>query len=338
MFRRNLLAAAASAALSACSGLPALPSAGAPARNLRVIVFPGGGNWPLWVAQSQGLFARNSLNVEIVPTPNSTFQLSGLSKGDFEIAMTAVDNIVAYREGQGAPGVDGSDLVAVMGGDHGFLKLGARPDVQSIADLRGKELSVDSLTTGYAFVMLELLARNGLELERDFRVVSAGGVLQRFEQLLAGKHAATMLVSPYDVLGQARGVHVLADATTALGSYQGAVAGVRRSWAAQNPAAVTAYVRSYRQALDWLYSPANKAAALELFVRNVPTATAQLAETAYGILLHPVTGFERQARLNEAGMRTVIALREKYGRPAKKMQPVDAYYEPRYYKAASAAL
>ncbi|HEX2539700.1 MAG TPA: ABC transporter substrate-binding protein [Caldimonas sp.] len=322
------------ALLAACSPLPRAEAPAAPPQELKVIVFPGGFNWPLWAAQAQGFFVRNGVDVKTVNTPNSTFQLTGLVKGDFEIAMTAVDNLIAYREGQGAPGVDGADLVAVMGGDSGFLKLVAQPDIGTIAQLRGKEVSVDSLTTGYAFVLLEILARNGLVLDRDYKTVPAGGVMQRFEQLLAGRHAATMLISPFDVLAQAQGKRVLADASATLGSYQGLVAGVRRSWAQQNAGAVTGYIRGYREALDWLYEPRNRQAALDLFLRNVPNSTPQSASQAYDILLHPATGFERQARLNEAGVRTVVELRERYGKPSKKMQPVSAYYEPRYYQAA----
>jgi ABC-type nitrate/sulfonate/bicarbonate transport system substrate-binding protein len=304
-------------------------------QELKVIVFPGGFNWPLWAAQAQGFFQRHGVDVRMTNTPNSTFQLTGLVKGDFDIAMTAVDNLIAYREGQGAPGVDGSDLVAVMGGDSGFLKLTAQPEVTTIGDLRGKTISVDSLTTGYAFVLLEILERNGLALDRDYTTVPAGGVLQRFDQLLAKKHAATMLISPFDVLAEAQGMRVLADASAALGSYQGLVAGVRRGWAQENARAVTGYIRGYRQALDWLYDPGNRQSALDLFLRNVPNSTPQSASQAYDILLHPVNGFERTARLSEPGTRTVVALREKYGRPAKSLQPVSAYYEPRYYQAAA---
>ena len=313
---------------------PSASVAAQPPKEVKVIVFPGGFNWPIWVGQSQGFFVRNGVDVKVTPTPNSTFQLTGLAKGDFDIGMTALDNIIAYREGQGAPGVDGSDLVAVMGGDNGFLKLAATPDIDGFAGLRGKQLSVDSLTTGYAFVLLEILARNGLVLDRDYQTVPAGGVMQRYQQLVERKHAATMLISPFDVLAQAQGLKVLADASAALGSYQGLVAGTRRSWAQQNPQAVIGYIRGYRQALDWLYDPKNKQAALDLFVQNVPKSTLQSATVAYDIMLHPRTGFERTARLDEAGARTVVALREKYGRPAKKLQPVSAYYEPRYYRAA----
>ncbi|MFL6691701.1 MAG: ABC transporter substrate-binding protein [Ramlibacter sp.] len=334
----NILFAGCTAALLAsCSATPPVDTAAAPqaAREVKVIVFPGGFNWPLWAGLSQGFFAREGLDVKIVPTPNSTFQLTGLAKGDFEIAMTAIDNIVAYREGQGAPGVDGSDLVAVMGADNGFLKLVSVPDVTTIAQLKGREVSVDALTTGYAFVLLEVLERNGLVLDRDYRTVPAGGVLQRYEQLLEKKHAATMLISPFEVLARGRGMNVLADASGALGSYQGLVAGTRRNWAQQNPQLVTGYIRAYRRSLDWLYDPRNRQAALDLFQRNVPNSSPQAAATAYDVLLDARSGFTRDARLNEAGTRTVLALREKYGKPARKMQPVASYYEPRYYEAAS---
>lgn len=326
-----LLAAAWLAA--ACAPMQA--TAPQPPRELKVIVFPGGFNWPLWVGQSQGFFTRNGVDLKITPTPNSTFQLTGLAKGDFDIAITAIDNLIAYREGQGAPGVDGRDLVAIMGGDNGFLRLTAQASVASVADLRGKDVSVDALTTGYAFVLLEILERNGLVLNRDYRTVPAGGVLQRYEQLVAGKHAATMLISPFEVMAQAQGLRVLADASAALGSYQGLVGGVRRTWAQENPQAVVGYIRGYRQSLDWLYDPRNKEEALKLFLANVPNSTMQAAQRAYDILLHPVNGFQRQARLDEAGTRTAVALREKYGQPKRQMQPVSAYYEPRYYEAAS---
>jgi ABC-type nitrate/sulfonate/bicarbonate transport system substrate-binding protein len=331
---KNVVSLLAAGLLAACAGPSSQSVAAAHPEELKVIVFPGGFNWPLWAGQSQGFFSRNGVEVKIVDTPSSTFQLTGLARGDYDIAITAIDNLVAYREGQGAPGVDGHDLYAVMGGDNGFLKLAAQPQIHAIADLKGKEVSVDALTTGYAFVLLELLERNGLMLDRDYKTVPAGGVLQRYQALLEGKHAATLLLSPFDVLAQAKGMRVLADASASFGHYQGLVGGVRRTWAQQHSQALVGYIRGYRQSLAWLYDPANKPAALELFMKHVPGATPQSAAGAYAILLDPRTGFDREARLDEEGTRTVLQLREKYGRPAKKMQPVAAYYDPRWYEAA----
>src|SRR5207247_9947930 len=124
--------------------------------------FPGGLNWPVWVAQEKGFFAKNSLEVKVTPTPSSVFQLTNLIEGKVDIEMTAIDNLIAYREGQGEAKVDGPDLIAFMGGDNGFLRLVAVPEVKTLADLRSKTVSVDARTTGYAFVLFEMLERGGL--------------------------------------------------------------------------------------------------------------------------------------------------------------------------------
>jgi ABC-type nitrate/sulfonate/bicarbonate transport system substrate-binding protein len=42
------------------------------------------------------LFAANGLEVTLQATTNSVAQMTGLANGAFDIAMTAVDNIVAY--------------------------------------------------------------------------------------------------------------------------------------------------------------------------------------------------------------------------------------------------
>jgi len=70
-------------------------------QDVTVNVFPGGFNWGIYVAQHNGLFARNGLRVTMQETPNSVAQMTALSAGTCDIAMTAVDNIVAYVEGQG---------------------------------------------------------------------------------------------------------------------------------------------------------------------------------------------------------------------------------------------
>src|SRR5207244_3763794 len=111
------------------------PAAPAPPRIVNVIVFPGGFNWPIWVAQEKALFAKNGLEVKITPTPSSVFQLTNLIDGKFDIAMTAIDNLIAYREGQGEAPRLGPDLFAFMGCDNGFLRLVTVPEVGNYREL-----------------------------------------------------------------------------------------------------------------------------------------------------------------------------------------------------------
>jgi ABC-type nitrate/sulfonate/bicarbonate transport system substrate-binding protein len=335
-FLKIALSVATVALMTGCASVPSSVSAPAAApQTLRVNIFPGGFNWPIWVGQEQGFFAKQGVTVQTINTPNSREQLVGLINGQFEIAMTAVDNLLAYREGQGAAPIDGSGLIAVMGSDNGFLRVGTRKGITSFAQLKGQELSVDALTTGYAFVLLEVLERNNLQLNRDYTVVTAGGVLSRYNDLVAGKHAGTMLIAPFDVLAKERGANVISDASAALGEYQGLVAGVRETWARNNRPAMVGYIRGWRDALDWMYDPRNKEAAIAIFMKNVNGATRQSAETSYGILLDPKNGFYRDAAVSVKGVETAVQLREKYGKPVKKLQPVQAYIDTSYHQEAS---
>jgi ABC-type nitrate/sulfonate/bicarbonate transport system substrate-binding protein len=327
-----ILSLLAALSLFGCTTAPETPKG--PPTPVNVIVFPGGFNWPIWVAQEKGFFAKYGVAPVITPTPSSAFQLQGLIEGKFDIAMTAIDNLIAYREGQGEAKVDGPDLIAFMGGDNGFLRLVAVPEVNSFSDLRGKTLSVDALTTGYAFVLLELMERNGLVLNRDYRTERAGGVLQRFNELMEKKHAGTMLISPFEVQAEARGFKRLANATDALGAYQGLVGGARKAWADANRDVVIGFIRAFSEGVDWLYEPQNRAEAIAIFRKNLPQASEQAANASYSVLLSPKEGFQRKAQIDLKGVDTVLRLREKYGQPAKKLASPSRYYDDSFYRAA----
>src|SRR5438445_13265901 len=201
------------------------------AGQVTVNVFPGGFNWGIYVAQERGLFEKNGIRVTVQATPGSVAQMTGLSEGKFDIAMTAVDNIVAYVEGQGeAPIGPQPEFFAFMGSDTGFLSLVTVSDVKTVTDLKGRTLSVDALTTGYAFVLFDMLVRNGLSPE-DYRIEEAGGMTQRWSALRERKQSATLLSAPFNILAKEQHFNELAHATTVIGPYQGTVGASRRSGA-----------------------------------------------------------------------------------------------------------
>ncbi len=314
-------------------GAPALAAAQAPAA-LDVIVFPGGFNWPIWAAQDQGFFGREGVAVKLTPTPSSVFQLKNLIEGKFAIGMTAIDNVVAYQEGQGEAELTAApDLFVFMGGDNGFLRLVTVPEVKSYADLRGKELSVDALTTGYSFVLQKMLEANGLKTG-DYSLVRAGGVLQRWDALKEKKHAGTMLITPFELIAESLGFRRLGNAVDVLGRYQGLVGAARRSWAREHPRELVGYIRGYRAGLHWLYDPVNKSEALALLQKNVRGMTPELAAKTYDVLLAPNGGFDRNAAVDVEGIRTVLKLRSEYGRPQKALTDPGRYLDLVYYERA----
>jgi ABC-type nitrate/sulfonate/bicarbonate transport system substrate-binding protein len=304
--------------------------------EVTVNVFPGGFNWGLYVAQERSLFEKNGIRVTVQATPGSVAQMTGLSEGKFDIAMTAVDNIVAYVEGQGeAPIGPQPEFFAFMGSDTAFLSLVTAPDVRTIADLKGRALSVDALTTGYAFVLFDILRRSGLS-DGDYAVAKASGMEQRWTALRERKHDGTMLSAPYNILAKAEGFTQLAQATKVIGHYQGNVAAARRSWAAANRDKVIAYIRAYVEAIDWLYDSANRDAAVRILRKNLPQMSQGLAERSYDELLDPQDGFFRQGRIDMEGLKTVLELRSRYGKPAKSLDDPMKYYDPAFHAAAMA--
>ena len=107
----------------------------APPAPLSVIAFDGGWNVPRWAAQRQGYFEANGVAVQLRYTPNSVFLIDSLLEGRHDVGLALIDNLVAF-----------------MGVDGGFPSVVASPTVKSFADLKGKMLSVDAVTTGAAIV------------------------------------------------------------------------------------------------------------------------------------------------------------------------------------------
>ncbi len=302
--------------------------------TVTVNVFPGGFNWPSFVGIEKGFFERNGIKVKLEETPNSVAQMTGLAQGKFDIAITAVDNIVAYVEGQGeAPIGPQPEFFAFMGSDSGFLSLVAAPEIKSFADLKGKTFSVDARTTGYAFVLFDMLRKNGFS-EHDYRIEAAGGMVQRWQALQERKYDATLLSAPFNILARQQHFNQLAEAVDVIGPYQGNVGATRRSWALANRNKVIAFIAGYAQAIDWLYDQEHRDEAIRILLKNLPQMSPELAQQTYQELLNPRDGFFLKAHVNEAGLRTVLALRSRYAEPKKTLTQPRKYYDPSYYEAA----
>lgn len=318
------------AALVACAS-----TLGAQAQTtpLRVIAFDGGWNLPIWAAQRQGFFEAQGLSVQLSHTPTSVFLVTKMLDGAFDIALCSVDNVVAYQEGQGEAKIpDDPDLFAFLGSDGGFVSVVGAPAVKSFPDLKGKTVSVDAMTTGFAFVVREILGRNGIT-ESDVRYERAGGTSTRYRDLLAGKHDATLMRTPFELLLSERGCNVLAYAES-LGAYQGTVGVARRSWASGHEKELIGFLRAYRAGVDWLYDRANRDIAEALLVANVRDMTPALAKRSYDLLLADKGGITRDMALDMDGIRTVLALRSKYAVPQKTLSDPMKYVDLGYYDKA----
>lgn len=317
----------------------ALPAGDRKMTPISVVSFPSPHDWPIWVAQELGYFSRSGITVSLTPTPDSKFQLAGLIEGDFDIAMTGIDNVIAYTEGQGEARTQRNpDLFAFMGASNkGFLRLVTSPEIKKYADLKGKQLSVDAQTTGYSFVLRELLKEGGLGAA-DVEFVSVGGLRQRYQTLVENKYAGTLLISPLHAAAQQKGFNVLANVEDVLGHYQASVGAARRDWAKHNHVELVGYIRAYMQAIEWLRNPTNKAEAIAILSKNMPNLSGVMVGQTYEMLLVQQDGLDPRAKLDISGIETVLALRSEYGKPQKTLSYSGKYYDLQYHAEATESL
>ena len=302
-------------------------------RVLHLVGFPGGPNWPLWVADEKGYFAAEGLRVEFAPTPSSAFLVSGLMDGKFDIALAAIDNVIAYQEGQGEALVGTQpDMFAFLGNLRGSLRLIALPEIHSIADLRGKSIAVDARTTGFAFVLMKMLEAGGLK-ESDYQLDAVGGTVQRVKALFDRTTSASLINSPLEAGLLDKGYSDLGNATTLIGPYQGTVGVARRSWATAHRQDMVRFIRAYVRATDWLRDATHHDEALKIFER-VAKATPESAETAYRLLLTTDDGIQPHGSIDMAGIDTVLKLRTQYGQPHRDLKDAARYVDESYYREA----
>jgi ABC-type nitrate/sulfonate/bicarbonate transport system substrate-binding protein len=281
-------------------------------QTLNVVAFAGASNLALWAGTKHGVFARHGLEIALSLTPNSKAMASDLHAGRFDLALTAVDNIVAYDEGQGEVELPGpADFVAWLGVDDGMLNVMAVPGIADIAALRGRRVAVDAMTTGFAFVLREILGRAGIADTVEW--VAVGGGAQRLAALVEGAQEATLLNTPLDLAAEAKGCLRLARAQDVVGPYQGIVAASRRAVLAEKRAALVAFARAFRETLALLDADRAEAAAILAEGAKMPPPVAARAVTA---LLDPVRGITRDLSISEAGLATVLRLRSHFtGKP-----------------------
>ena len=280
---------------------------------LNIIAFPGAPNLPLFAAEAQGFLEDAGLAITFETTPSSVSQFERFAAGVFDIAFTAFDNVVAYRSGQGAAAsANGLNVRAVLGATQLELSLVTAPDVETVADLAGRSIALDAPSTGFAFVVYDMLARGGLA-PGSYEVAAVGSTPDRWNAVREGVHAATVAIEPFTSIARGAGFPTLVRSTDIYESYQGGVVAARGDWAAAERQRLAAFLGAYRRGLAWTLDPANSDTAAALLASRMPEIRPQALPAVMKSLLDPRSGLTPDGAFLPAGAQQVLDLRARYG-------------------------
>ncbi len=270
---------------------------------------------PMAAAETQGFYEKHGLEVEFGQVTSSTQQFQYLSDGQYDIVQTSPDNTANYRLNDHNPIDKRVEAQGFLGLDYGmYLVVVAQPDVGSVEDLRGRTISVDAFDSGFAYVIYRILANHGLERDRDYSVVSTGGVYDRYMAMVehGADFAATLMSGGFETRAANRGFKLLESVHDISNPYLGVWAAARDEWLAANRDAAVRFVRAYLEGSAWVFDPANRDECLGMLQR-IPNTPPALAEQLYDVQLKPGVGNIPGGVIDPEGVRNVLSLRVEFG-------------------------
>ena len=279
-------------------------------------------NWPHFIADARGIFAREGLEVQMFATDPVAI-VSSLIGGSTDIALAPATQLIL--------GIDkGAQIVAVgAGADRIPYHLMAPGSVKTVKDLGGKRVAAVSPIELYTVVIKQILRKGGLDPDKDVEMVYGGGQNQRFAAVAGGAVAAGLFAAPQDTKLAEKGYHALAFTPDLYKFLQLSITAVRRDWAQQNPETLRRYLRSMAEASRWLNDPANKPAAMQILMKAI-NVTADEAADAYEEYVGKVHDFPANYCVMKPGMSVDLTMMHDTGQTHATAADVDKYIDSRW--------
>lgn len=166
----------------------------------------GGSAWtalPDRVAMERGFFEKEGLRPRYIQFQGTNLMLNALMS--HELDYVTIMPTIAGAATRGLP----VKIVAATVKSSGYAII-SRPDINSIKELKGKRLAINTFGSSADFAIYQLLARNGLDPNKDVTLLSiTGSPDARFAALLGGSVDATVVNSPFEYRAEQKGFKVL---------------------------------------------------------------------------------------------------------------------------------
>jgi ABC-type nitrate/sulfonate/bicarbonate transport system substrate-binding protein len=179
---------------------------------------------PFFIAVEERFFQKYGIEVAPIFMGGSPLINSAILAGEFPIGFTGGGGVVSSRLG-------GSDLI-IIGTPLPVLTIDgwARPEIKSVADLKGKRVGVTRIGTSSYFAGVSMLDSARIKTN-EVTFIQNGGVGESMAALLGGRVDVSMIGYPFGLRAKKEGFHMLfRPADTDYGFFPTAVITARESW------------------------------------------------------------------------------------------------------------
>ena len=141
------------------------------------------------MAQQEGVFKKNGLDVELIHIPSSSRGIQAILAGEIQFSFVDGNNEVQAN-------LKGANLALVAGATNRFVfSLMSRPEIKRIADLRGKKIGITRIGSSTHTAALFALSSAGLRTA-DYQILPLMEVPNIFTALSAGQIDAGIVSPP----------------------------------------------------------------------------------------------------------------------------------------------
>ena len=245
--RKNLKKALLPAVLSAALVLGAVSVPAAQTEDVTMAFCTWTGYAPMFIAKEMGYFEDAGINMNIEIVEDESTYAALLVQGSVQFLATAQDpNIKMFANG--AP----SRYVLAMDASCGADGLVTTADIQSLDDLAGKTLALDTAASSYYFFLTALEDGSSLS-EEDINLAEMSDTTEAGLAFMSGNVDAAIMWEPElsEALDSVEGAHALVTSAdypeTILDSLV-----VNASYAQEHPEVVEAVAEAWYKAVDYL--------------------------------------------------------------------------------------
>jgi NitT/TauT family transport system substrate-binding protein len=233
--------------------------------------------WPSAVAIEKGFFEAAGIHHDVVFAQSNAAVIQQVAAGSAQVSTNSglVDPIRAIEKGAPLAIV----RLEVQSPPYSLI---ARPTIKSIAELKGKLISVGGSKDITRIFVEQMLAPNGVK-PGEFDMTFAGATSARFSALQAGAVDAAILTPPFNFHAQSAGFTLLAHANQYVDMPFAGIS-VNANWAKANPDTVRKVIDVYNRSFAWLYDPNNRDEAVQILMKVSKIKQAEV-ELAYDFLI-----------------------------------------------------
>jgi len=219
------------------------PTVGPPVKVTAAWVAITGNQAPAWLAKEGGIFAKNNLDVNLTFIQGSATATQSLLGGSTQMIQMAGPAAVNAKS-------QGGDVAIIAGFVNlSVFKLMVDPSIKTVADLKGKTISITRFGSSDEFVLRKILKDNALDPNKDVKIIQAQDANGQLAAFKAKQTDAILLSPPNDLIAQKQGAALLVDTIPLKMPYQAVGLVTTRKYIKDNRATVLNFLKSEIEAI-----------------------------------------------------------------------------------------